>query len=458
MRVIVCGAGQVGYHIARTLAAEDNDVTVIDQNETLVEKITNAVDVKGIAGHASHPDVLERAGAANAELLIAVTYADEVNMVACEVAHTLFQVPTKIARVRAQSYLDPAWGSLFNREGLPIDIIISPEIEVARAIGRRLQVPGAFDMIPLADDLVRLIGVRCDQDTPITNTPLRQLTSLFPDLNIVVVGIVRGARAFVPTGDDAMLPGDEVYFVSETAHVSRALALFGHEEPAHRRVVILGGGNIGLFLAQQLENDDQAMTAKIIEFDKSRAELIAERLSRTIVLNGDALDPDMLDEANIRAAETVVAVTNDDETNILASLLSKRAGCGRAVTLINKTSYSPLVSSLGIDVVVSPRAITVSTILQQVRRGRIRSVHSLREGFGELIEAEALETSSIVNKPLREAQLPDGVILGALVRGDNVIIPRADTVPRAKDRVILMAAEHAIKTVEKMFAVRLEYF
>jgi trk system potassium uptake protein len=458
MRVIVCGAGQVGYHIARTLAAEDNDITIIDVNEALVEKITGSIDVKGIVGHASHPDTLDRAGAANAELLIAVTQSDEVNMVACEVAHSLFEVPTKIARVRSQAYLDGSWSKLFGRDGVHVDITISPEIEVARAIGRRLQVPGAFDMIPLADDLVRLIGVRCDEACPVADTPLRQLTSLFPDLNIVVVGIVRGARAFVPSGDDAMLVGDEVYFVAETTHVKRALTLFGHDETAMRRVVILGGGNIGLFLAQEIEQSGAAMSAKIIEFGKDRAELVAEKLGRTVVLHGDALDPDLLEEANIRAAESVIAVTNDDETNILASLLAKRAGCRRAVTLINKTTYSALVSSLGLDVVVSPRAITVSTILQQVRRGRIRSVHSLREGFGELIEAEALETSSIVNKPLKEARLPDGVIIGAIVRGSKVIIPRAETVSRPGDRVILMTTAAAIKSVEKMFSVRLEYF
>jgi trk system potassium uptake protein TrkA len=255
-----------------------------------------------------------------------------------------------------------------------------------------------------------------------------------------------------------MLAGDEVYFVAETGHVGRAMTLFGHDEGALRRVVILGGGNIGLFLAQEIETGAPSMSAKLIEFNKDRAELIAERLSRTVVLHGDALDPDMLEEANIRAAESVIAVTNDDETNILASLLAKRAGCRRSVTLINKSTYSSLVSSLGIDVAVSPRAITVSTILQQVRRGRIRSVHSLREGFGELIEAEALETSSIVNKPLRDAQLPDGVIVGALVRGGTVIIPRGETVPRPGDRVVLMATSSAIKSVEKMFSVRLEYF
>ncbi|MGQ0663853.1 MAG: Trk system potassium transporter TrkA [Pseudomonadota bacterium] len=458
MRVIVCGAGQVGYHIARTLAAEGNDVTIIDQKEDLVAKATNAIDVNGVVGHASYPDVLERAGAGNAELLIAVTIADEVNMVACQVAHALFEVPTKIARIRNQSYLDPAWANLFHRDQLPIDVIISPEIEVARAIGRRLEVPGAFDMIPLAGDRVRLIGVRCDPDCPIVNTQLRQLSALFPDLHTVVVGIVRGLRAFVPTSDDSLLAGDEVYFVAETGHVSRVLSGFGHDEAAHRRVVILGGGNVGLFLAQALEAKGTGVSAKIIEFNKTRAELVADRLVRTLVLNGDALDPDTLEEAHIRDTETVVAVTNDDETNILASLLAKRAGCKRAVTLVNKITYSGLVASFGIDVVVSPRSITVSTILQQVRRGRIRAVHTLREGFGEIIEADALETSSLVDKPLREAGLPDGVILGALVRGDKVIIPRGDTVARAGDRVILLATSEAVKSVEKMFAVRLEYF
>jgi trk system potassium uptake protein TrkA len=458
MKVVVCGAGQVGYHIARTLALEDNDVTVVDQNADLIEKITGAVDVQGLVGHAGHPDVLEQAGAANAELLIAVTYVDEVNMVACQVAHALFEVPTKIARIRAQNYLNPAWAGLFSREHIPIDVIISPEIEVARAVARCLRVPGAFEMIPLAEDRVRLIGVRCDADCALANTPLRQLTGLFPNLNIVVVGIVRGARAFVPTGDDSMLPGDELYFVADTTHVNRALALFGHEEAAHRRVVILGGGNIGLSLAQEIEADEGGVSAKVIERTKERAELVAERLSKTVVLNGDALDPDTLEEANIGLAESVVAVTNHDETNILASLLAKRAGCKRAVTLVNNPTFVPLVASFGVDVVVSPRAITVSTILQQVRRGRIRSVHSLREGFGELIEAEALETSSIVNKPIIESRLPDGVKFGAIVRGKQVIIPRGDTVPRPGDRVILLATAQSVKLVEKMFAVRLEYF
>jgi trk system potassium uptake protein TrkA len=458
MKVIVCGAGQVGFNIAHYLAGEHNDVTVIDQRPDLIRKISDTLDVQAILGYASHPSVLEQAGAADADMLIAVTHADEVNMVACQVAHSLFNVPTKIARVRSQSYLDPQWSTLFTRDHLPIDVIISPEIEVARAITRRLQVPGAIDVIPLAGDRVRLIGVRCSDQCPLINTPLRQLTVLFPDLNIVIIGIVRGGKAIVPTAEDQMVDGDEVYFVVDTTHVARALTAFGREDPEARRIVVLGGGNIGLFLAQELEAGHAGTSVKVIELDKDRAEFVARSLSRTVVLNGDVLDPEILHEASVAAAETVVSVTNDDETNILAALLAKRYGARRAMTLINKTTYSALMGPLGIDVVISPRAITVSNILQHVRRGRIHAVHSLHEGFGELIEADALETSSLVGKPLRDVKLPVGVLLGAVVRGAQVISPRGSTVVQAGDRVVLFAAAEAVKKVEKMFSVRLEYF
>lgn len=458
MKVIVCGAGQVGFNIAHYLASENNDVTVIDQRPELIRKITDTLDVQAILGYASHPPVLEQAGAGDADMIIAVTHADEVNMVACQVAHSLFNVPTKIARVRSQSYLQPMWATLFSRDHLPIDVIISPEIEVARAITRRLQVPGAIDVIPMANDKVRLIGVRCDEQTPLINTPLRQLTVLFPDLNIVVIGIVRDGRPIVPQAEDQMLDGDEVYFVVDTQHVSRAMAAFGREGQEARRIVIFGGGNIGLFLAQQLEAEHSSASVKVIEANKERAEYVAKTLHRTVVLNGDVLDPEILHEASVSAAETVVSVTNDDETNILAALLAKRYGARRAMSLINKTTYNALMGPLGIDVVISPRAITVSNILQHVRRGRIHAVHSLHEGFGELIEADALETSSLVGKPLRDVKLPNGVLLGAVVREGTVISPRGNTVVQAGDRVVLFAAAEAVKKVEKMFSVRLEYF
>lgn len=458
MKVIVCGAGQVGFNIARHLALENNDVTVVDQNPDLVRRVNDTLDATGVFGHASNPDVLEKAGIANADMIIAVTYADEVNMVACQVAHSLFDVPTKIARVRQQSYLQPIYANLFSRDHLPIDVIISPEIEVARAVTRRLQVPGAFEMIPLVDDKVKLIGVRCEETCPLINTPLRQLTHLFPDLNIVIIGLMRDGNPMMPTADDYMLPGDEVYFVVDSEQVSRAMAAFGHEEAEARRLLIFGGGNIGLFLAQEIEKNHDWVKAKIIEADKDRAESVAGMLDRTMVINGDVLDPEILEEANASMTETVVAVTNDDETNILSSLLAKRNGVKRAITLINTAAYEPLINSLGIDVIVSPRNITVSTILQYVRRGRIHSVHTLREGFGELIEAEALETSDLVGKPLKEVKLPSGVMLGAIVRDGKMICPRGSTVVEAKDRVVLFASEDVIREVEKIFSVQLEYF
>ena len=458
MKVIVCGAGQVGFNIARYLAIENNDVTVIDQSAELIGKVNDLLDVQAIVGHASHPDVLEQAGASDADMLIGVTYADEVNMVACQIAHSLFNVPTKIARIRQQSYLNPIWADLFSREHMPIDVIISPEIEVAKAISRRMSVPGAFDMIPLGDDKVRVIGVRCTEHCPIVNTPLRQLTSLFPELNIIIVSIIRDGQATVPTSNDQMLPGDEIYFVADARHVPRAMAAFGHDEKSARRVVIIGGGNIGFNLARELCEAKQGVSTKIIEIDRDRARRVAQALPAVTVIHGDALENEILEEANVATAETVVAVSNDDETNILASLLAKRYGVERAVTLINKATYAPLITTLGIDVVVSPRAITVSTILQHVRRGRIRAVHSLGDGFAEVIEAEALETSPLVGAPLNEIDLPDGVIIGAILRDGKVIIPRGSTVIQGADRVILLATADAVKQVEKMFAVRLEFF
>lgn len=458
MKVIVCGAGQVGFNVARHLAMENNDVTVIDQSPELVRRVGDTLDVNGFVGQASHPDILKQAGAPDTDMIIAVTISDEVNMVACQVAHSLFDVPTKIARIREQTYLSPLWANLFSRDHMPIDVIISPEIEVARAVTRRLQAPGAFEMIPLVDGKVKLLGVRCEDDCPLVKTPLRQLTQLFPDLNIVIVGLMRKNEPIVPSSDDQMLPGDEVYFVVDSEQVGRAMAAFGHEETEARRLLIFGGGNIGLFLAQEIERDHHWVRAKIIESNRQRAESIAKKLDKTMVIEGNVLDSDILEEAGVANTETVVAVTNDDETNILASLLAKCYGCRRAITLINKGAYEPLINSLEIDVTVSPRNITVSTILQHIRRGRIHSVHTLREGFGELIEAEALETSELVGKPLREVNLPGGVLLGAIVRDGEMICPGGSTVVEPDDRVVLFAAAEVIRKVESMFSVQLEYF
>ena len=458
MRIVICGAGQVGYGIAEKLAAEQNDVSVIDSSPRLVGIVRDTLDVRGVVGHGSHPDVLAEAGADNADMLIAVTFSDEVNMVACQVAHTLFNVPTKVARIRAQSYLAPHWQDLFQRENLPIDVIISPEIEVGDTVLRRLSLPGAAETVAVADEGVVMVGVLCEEDCPVVDTPLRQLTALFPDLGAVVVGIVRRGRLFVPRSEDAVLAGDLAYVVSPRDQVRRTLAIFGHEEQQASRVVIAGGGNIGLYVAHALETRHPGTRVKVIEASRERALAIAEELKRTVVLSGSALDQEILREADVQDADTIVTLTNDDETNILSAVMAKNLGCKRNLCLINSTSYPAFTHALGIDAYVNPRAVTISRVLRHVRRGRIRGVHSVQNGQAELIEAEALETSPLVGKPLRELKLPDGMRIGAIWRKGEVVAPRGDVRIQAHDRVVIFALAEQVRQVEQMFRVSLEFF
>ena len=458
MRIIVCGAGRVGFGIARALTRENNDVVVIDQSPELVQRVSEQLDVRAVLGHGSHPDVLEKAGARDAEMLIAVTFADEVNMVACQVAHTLFDVPMKIARVRSQSYLRPAWSNLFGRDHLPIDVMISPEKEVAQSVLRRLEVPGAFNRIDFANGLVQVVGTHLGEECPVVNTPLGQLSELFPGLRAVVVGIVRNGRTFVPSSTDQMQVGDDIFFVADRDYVGRTLELMGHEETAARRVIIIGGGNIGISVAESLEETTSSVRVKIIEAKKSRAEQAADELNRSVVLHGDGLDQVLLREAGVQETETVVALTNDDEVNILSGVIAKREGAKRVLALINNPVYGPLIDSLGIDAFIDPRAITVSKILQHVRRGRIRGLHAVQGGTAEAIEAEALETSPLVGQPLRDLNLPNGMIIGAVVRQDVVHMPSGSFEIHPGDKVVLFAQADAVKKVEQLFRVSLEFF
>ncbi len=457
MHVIVAGAGQVGAAIARYLARAGNDVTVIDQNAELAQRLGDALDIQAVVGHAALPSTLERAGAADADLLVAVTHVDEVNMVACQVAHSLFNVPTRIARIREQDYLEGRFADLFRREHIPVDVVISPEREVAKAIALRLLVPGALTVVPFAEDRVRLVALRIGETASVIDTPLRELTGLFPELHLVCVGIVRGERFFVPSGDDRLLVGDEAFFVCETSRLGRALPVFGLEDRPPRRVVIVGGGNIGSALAQILETEHPEIAFKVVEEDPLRAEAVAQRLRHAVVLCGDGRSRDILLEAGIDGAHAVVTVTNDDDVNVMAALLAKRLGCQRALALVARADYAILTAEIGIDVTIDPRDTTVSSILGHIRRGRIRAVHPIRDGAAEVFEAEALETSPIVGQPLRELKAP-GLVLGAVVREGAVITPRGDTVVRAGDRVVLAARAETVKRVEQLFAVRLDYF
>lgn len=458
MKVVICGAGQVGFGIAERLAGEGNDVTVIDSSPALIQRIRETLDVRAYVGHGAHPDVLQQAGVADADMLIAVTLYDEVNMVACQVAHSIFDVPTKIARIRAQSYLKSHWQNLFSRQHMPIDVIISPEVEVGEMLLRRLQVPGSDDTVMFADGKIAVVGIHCDEDCPVVETPLRQLSELFPNLETVVVGIVRGDSLFVPQSDDSMLVGDVVYVAVSQDQIRRALGIFGHDETQANRVVIAGGGNIGLYVANAIETTQARAKVKIIEGRKDRAITVAERLQRTVVLNGSALDENLLIEADTGKADIMVSLTNSDEVNVLACVMAKQLGCKRTMALLNNKGYPDLTRSLGIDAHINPRQVTISKILQHVRRGRIRGVHSVQNGKAEVIEAEALETSSLIGQHLRDISFDDGIRIGAIYRNKQVVIPNGDTKIQAKDRIIIFAEASRVKRVEQMFRVSIDFF
>ena len=458
MKVIICGAGQVGYGIAERLANEGNDVTVIDSSHSLVQTIRDQLDVRGFVGHGSQPDILQAAGAEDADMIIGVTLYDEVNMVACQVAHSLFKVPTKVARIRAQNYLLPHYRDLFSREHMPIDVIISPEIEVGEMVLRRIALPGAIDVVQFADGEIVMIAIECLDDCPVVDTPLGQLSELFPDLSAVVTGIWRKGSLFVPHANDAMLAGDLAYVTVKKDRVRRTLSIFGHEEPTASRIVIVGGGNIGLYVAQAIENRQTTARVKVVENSRERAVTIADQLTRTVVLHGSALNQQILLEADIENADLMVALTNDDQVNILSSVMAKRLGCESNMALLNNTGYYEFTKTLGIDAHLNPRSVTISKILQHVRRGRIRGVHSVQNGAAEVIEADALETSPLVGKPLRDLDLPDGVRIGAVYRAGEVMVPDGDTVIRAKDRIVIFAIASRVKQVEHMFRVSLEFF
>ena len=457
MRVIICGAGQVGYNIASYLSREDSDVTVVDHNPDLIAHMNDEMDVNGIVGHASKPEVLYQAGAADADLILAVTHFDEVNMVACQVAHSLFNVPKKIARIRDQSYLDPAWSNLFSRAHMPIDVIISPEIEVAQAIYQRLSVPGTSNVISLAKDNIKLVGVMCNDDCPLVHTQLKQIAALFPDLYMEIAAIIRGGETIIPDKNEQLLEGDEVYFFTDNEHLQRSMVAFGHHEKKARHIAVMGGGNIGLYLTELLDKT-QNIQIKLIEQNERRARFLSERLKNIVVINGDALQKEIMQEANIGKTETLIAITNDDETNIIGSLMAKNMGCERAITLINRTDYAPLILPLGIDATVSPRTITVSSIMQHVRRGRIKELHNICNGDAEVMTIEVADNATVANKRIEDIKLPKDVLIGGIVREDEVIAPYGHRSVRTGDHVLLVIKSGQSKKVEKLFTPELNLF
>ncbi|GHF59914.1 Trk system potassium transporter TrkA [Seohaeicola zhoushanensis] len=456
MKVIICGAGQVGWQIARHLSGERNDVTVVDSNADLVRRATETLDVQGIAGFASYPDVLERAGARDADMIIAATHSDEVNMVTCQVAHSVFAVNRKIARLRSQSYLNAIYSDLYRRDHLPIDVVISPEREVAAAAMRRLSAPAAFDTEVFMDGKAQLLGITIDENCPVVNTALRQLTDLFSTLRSIVVGIRREGTLFAPEPGDQIFVGDNCYIFCHTDDVARTLEIFGKTQKKQDRVVIVGGGNVGLTVAGALEKS--RTRAKIIELNRAIAERAAEALERTIVLNGDGLDSALLNEAGVSRADAMLAVTDDDKTNMLAAVRAKAEGCPFAIALINDPTLVPLMAPLGIDAYINPRATTVSSILRHIRHGRVRQVYSIGDAEAEMIEAEVMSTSPLAGQTMRDIDFPEGVLIGAVMKNGEVMRPLGTLKIEAGDVIALFAMADDVSEVERLLQVSIDFF
>ncbi|WBU57221.1 Trk system potassium transporter TrkA [Paracoccus sediminicola] len=458
MKIIICGAGQVGWQIARHLSGERNDVTIIDNNGELVRRATESLDVQGVEGFASHPDVLDRAGARDADLIIAATFSDEVNMVTCQVAHSVFRVPRKIARLRSSAYLDAIYSDLYRTDHLPIDVVISPEREVAQAALSRLRAPQTFEAEDFLDGRVRLLGLALDQDSPALNTPLRQLSDLFSSLRAIVVGVRREGRLFAPEANDQLFAGDQIYVFTDRDDVVRTLEIFGKETTRPERVVIIGGGNVGLAVARELEKSRNRVRTKIIESNRERAEISADVLERTIVLHGDGLSSELLEEAAVAKADAVLTLTHDDKVNILAAVRAKLAGAKLVVSLVNDPTLVPLMGPLDIDAYINPRSTTVSTILRHVRHGRVRDIYSIGDAEAEVIEAQILPTSSMSGRTIRDIDLPEGALIGMVMKDDRIIKPNPDTRIEEGDIVCIFALTADVPEVERLLQVAIDFF
>ncbi len=458
MKVIICGAGQVGWQIARHLSSENNDVTVVDSNADLVRRATDTLDVQGLTGFASHPDVLDRAGARDADMIIAATFSDEVNMVTCQVAHSVFSVPRKIARIRAQSYLDVVYSDLYRRDHLPIDVVISPEKEVAEAVLNRIASPTTFDTESFLGGDAKLLGIALDADCPVLDTPLRQLSELFSTLRTIVVGVRREGTLFAPEPGDQLYAGDQIYAFTHSEDVARTLEIFGKTRTVPERILIIGGGNVGLTVAAKLEKWATRMRTRVIEANRPRAERAADALERTIVLHGDGLDMDLLREAGVERADVVLCLTDDDKTNMLAAVRAKSAGAGMAISLVNDPTLIPLMEPLGIDAYVNPRATTVSSILRHVRHGRVRGVYSVGDAEAEVIEAQVLSTSPISGKTIADVDFPEGALVGAVQRGRKVFRPTGTTRIEDGDVIVIFALAADVPAVETLLQVSIDFF
>jgi trk system potassium uptake protein len=460
MNIIICGAGRVGFTIAKQLSEQGHSITVIDQSSEDIQKIDDALDVKAIVGKATYPSILEKANASETDMIIAVTRNDEINMVICQIAFSIFNISKKIARIRSQDYLNPKFTRVYNKENLPIDVIISPEIEIAKSIQRKLEAPGALDSVPFANNKIRLLEILINKDCNLININLNELTKKHPNLDANIIGIIRSDKFIIPKKNDNIQKNDKIYVIINSSQMAETLNAFGHDEKISKKILIVGGGNIGYNLAKNLEESLDSARVKIIEKDKDRSEFLANELNNTIIINGDGLDEEVLVEANLEEVETVLALTNDDEDNLMVSVLvekfakdEKNIDDKRTMALINKPNYSLLQNSLKIDDLIDPRMNTVSSILKHIHKGTIETAYTILNGEYEVIEAEIIETSELINKELKNSNLPEEIRIGAILRQDKVIIPRSNFIFKKDDRVVFLAKKDSISVVENIFRI-----
>ena len=454
MNIIICGAGRVGFTIAKLLSEQNHSITIIDQSSEDIQKINGILDVKAIVGKATYPSILEKANASDADMIIAVTKNDEINMLICQIAFSIFNIQKKIARIRSQDYLNPKFSKVYNKENLPIDVIISPELEIAKSLQRKLEAPGALDNVPFAENKIRLLEISVNKTCPLIGIKLNELTKKFPKLEANILGVVRDEKFIIFKKNDVMKENDKAYVIINSSQMQLTLSAFGHNEKISNKILIIGGGNIGFNLAKNIEQSFDSARVKIIEKDKNRSEFIAKELNNSIVINGNGLDEDVLAEANLNEIETVLALTNDDEDNLMVSVLvEKFSQDKRTMALINKPNYSLLQSSLKIDDLIDPRMNTVSSILKHVHKGTIETAYSILNGEYEVIEAEIINTSELINKELKNSNLPEEIRIGAILRGEDIIIPRSNFVFQKEDIVVFLAKRDHLSVVENMFRI-----
>ena len=457
MKIIILGAGQVGISTAEILAKEDNDITLIDNVASQVEGLQDRLDIRTIVGSASHPSVLEQAGGPDADLILAVTDQDEVNMAACKVAYTLFRTPKKIARIRSVEYLTHT--EIFSDESIPVDVIISPEQLITQHVLHLIEYPGALQVVDFAGGKIQLVGLKAYHGGPLVGRELRTIREDLPTVEARVAAIYRHDRPIIPEGDTIIEPNDEVFIVAAAPHIPIVMSEFCTVEAPGQNIMLVGAGKIGLQLARSLEQNNYQV--KLVEHGAERARQVAEQLDATIVLRGDAADEDLMLQENIDATDVFCSLTNDDEANILSAMLAKRLGAHRAMALINRSAYVDLIESSVLDVAISPSLITVGSLLTHVRRGDTIAVHSLRRGAAEAIETIAhgdATSSSVVGRRIEEISLPSGTRVGALLRNQEVIIPHHDTVIEAEDHVILFVIDKKyIRDVERLFQVKVTF-